>query len=74
MSHRISIIKANKLYEKEQKLKILQKQNIPLPTSRRHKKYIIMRKKQDGRLWKLKDRIKKTGGKMPEHLEKSNEN
>ena len=69
MSHRITKERARVLYAKDQELQELQRQGISLPRSdRRHKKYIAARKRQDGFLWKLKDRIKRTGGKMPEHL------
>jgi len=68
MSRRISKERARMLYEKDLELREMQKQGIPLPTSRRQKKYELMRKRQDGFLWRLKDRIKRTGGKMPEHL------
>lgn len=74
MSHKISISRANRLYDKEMKLREIQKQNKPLPTSRRQKKYIAMRLRQDGKLWKIKDRIFKTGGRLPEHLEDKDEN
>lgn len=68
MSHRISIKRAKMLTEKENELKELQKQNKPLPTSRRQKKYEITRRRIAGRLWKIKDRIRATHGKMPAHL------
>lgn len=69
MSKRISMDYAKELYEKEMKLQEMQKQGIPLPkSSRRQKKYMAMRKRQDGILWKLKDRIRATGGRMPKHL------
>lgn len=68
MSHRISIARGKRLTEKELELRQMQKKGISLPTSRRQKKYELARKKQDGFLWRLKDRIKATGGKMPEHL------
>jgi len=69
MSHTISMKRAKMLYEKEKKLRELQKQKIPLPPSRRQKKYETTRKRIDGRLWRMKDRIRSTGGKMPAHLE-----
>lgn len=68
MSKRISIKRAKYLYEKELELREMQRQGIPLPNSRRRKKYEMARKRQDGFLWRLKDRIKATGGTMPEHL------
>lgn len=75
MSHRISKERGRMLTAKNLELQELQKQGKPLPKSdRRHKKHIIMRKRQDGFLWRLKDRIKKTGGEMPKHLqEKKND-
>jgi len=71
MSHRISLERAEMLYKKEQELKQMQKEGKPLPKSRRQKKYELMRKKQDGFLWRLKDRIKATGGELPEHLKEA---
>ena len=68
MAHKISKELAMQYKEKEHSLQEMQKQGDKLPKSRRQKKYEVMRKKQDGRLWKIKDRIKKTGGKLPEHL------
>lgn len=66
MSHRISRELAKQLYEKDLQLK--QHPELQQPSSRRQKKYELARKKQDGFLWRLKDRIKATGGKLPEHL------
>lgn len=68
MSHRISKERARMLTEKELELRQMQHEGKTLPISRRQKKYEIMRKKQDGFLWRLKDRIRMTGGKLPEHL------
>lgn len=70
MAHNITLKRAKYLYEKELKLRAMQKEGKPLPKSeRRQKKYELMRKKQDGILWKLKDRIKNTGGDLPVHLQ-----
>jgi len=70
MSKRISLEHAKELYEKEQTLIQLQKEGKQLPRNdRRRKKYEAMRKRQNGILWRMKDRIKRTGGKMPKHLE-----
>jgi len=71
MSHRISIEKGRELTKKELEFRQMQKKGISLPVSRRQKKYELMRKKQDGFLWRLKDRIKQTGGEMPEHLKEA---
>lgn len=68
MAHVINIDRAKRLFEKDKQLQEMQRQGKPLPKSRRQKKYEIMRRKQDGILWKIKDRIKSTGGKLPEHL------
>ena len=69
MAHNISMKRAEMLYEKEMELRELQKQNKPLPQSRRQKKYEATRKRQDGRLWRIKDRILSTGGSLPKHFE-----
>lgn len=69
MSHNISMKRAKMLYDKEMELRELQRQNKPLPESRRQKKYEAMRLRQDGKLWRMKDRIFRTGGRLPEHLE-----
>ena len=68
MSHRISKEKARQLSVKDQELRQMQKEGKVLPKSRRQKKYELMRKRQDGFIWRLKDRIKRTEGKMPDHL------
>jgi len=68
MSHRISKDKAKKLRKRELELQQMQSEGKSLPKSRRQKKYELMRKRQDGFLWRLKDRINRTGGKMPYHL------
>lgn len=69
MSHRISKERARQLSAKEQELIQMQKEGKALPRSdRRHKKYIVARKRQDGFLWRLMERIRQTDGEMPEHL------
>lgn len=70
MSHNISMKKAKILFDKELELRELQRQHKPLPTSRRQKKYEATRRRMNGRLWRIKDRILKTGGALPEHLKK----
>ena len=68
VSHRISKERARQLSAKDQELRQMQKEGKTLPKSRRQKKYELARKKQDGFLWRLKDRIIKNKGKMPKHL------
>ena len=70
MAHNITIDRAKELFEKEQELQAMQKEGKPLPpSSRRQKKYEMMRKRQDGILRRIKDRIKNTGGTLPEHMQ-----
>lgn len=73
MSHRITKERARILTKRELELRQMQRDGKPLPKSRRQKKYELMRKRQDGFLWRLKDRIKQTGGKLPEHLKDKND-
>lgn len=68
MSHRISKERARQLSAKEQELIQMQREGKPLPNSRRQKKYESARKRQDGFLWRLMERIRQTDGEMPEHL------
>jgi hypothetical protein len=67
MSHRITIEHAKELRKNEEEKRTLVKSGVNVH-SRRNKKYELMRKKQDGILWRMKDRIIKTKGKMPIHL------
>ena len=69
MSHRISIKRAKMLREKELELQVMQRENKFIPVSRRHKKYLLQYKKQTSFIKRLKDRIKNTGGILPEHLQ-----
>jgi len=71
MSHRISKKRAKMLTENELELQQMQHEGKQLPKSRRQKKYELTRRKQDGILWRMKDRIRKTGGKMPDHLKET---
>jgi hypothetical protein len=68
MSHRITLERAKEIQKNEIEKRELIASGVHY-SSRRQKKYELMRKRQNGFLWKLKDRIKKTGGKMPKHLE-----
>lgn len=68
LSHKITYKRAIEIYNREIELRKMQSEGKQLPSSRRQKKYEIMRKRTDGFLWKLKDRIKQTGGTLPEHL------
>lgn len=72
MSHRISKKRAKMLKEQEEELRKLQKAGKPLPKSRRQKKLEMARKKQEGILTRMLNRIYSTGGKMPEHFEEEN--
>lgn len=68
MSKRISKEEAKRKYENYLKLKEMQVKGIRLPRSKRQKKHEKMKNKQDGYLYRIKNRIKKTGGEIPEHL------
>jgi hypothetical protein len=68
MSHRITLARARELNRNELEKRALIKSGVPYH-SRRRKKYELMRKRQDGILWRIVDRIKRTGGKMPKHLD-----
>ena len=69
MSHRVSIEHARVLFEKEKRLQQMQRDGQSVPrNNRRQKKYEAMRRRQAGILWRMKERIKRTGGKMPVHL------
>ena len=48
MSHKISMAKAKRLYENEQKLRQMQSEGKQLPSSRRQKKYLLRVKKEKG--------------------------
>ena len=67
MSHRISMERARAIQENEMQARELIRLGKPYH-SKRHKKSLQMRNKQDGFLKRLKERIVKTGGKLPEHL------
>jgi len=69
MSHRISKKRAKMLREQELELQQMQKEGKPLPKSRRQKKLEMMRKRQEGFLTRMINRVYKTGGKLPEHLQ-----
>jgi len=56
VSHRISKERARMLIEKELELQQMQHEGKTLPKSRRQKKYELTRRKQDGILWRIKDR------------------
>jgi len=72
MSHRISRLRANKLFAKEKELQQLQCEGKPLPKSnRRHKKYLMQIKRHDGYLARMKQRIKDNFGILPKHFEES---
>lgn len=68
MSHRISKERARQLSAKEQELRQIRKEGKPLPKSHTQKKYESARKKQDGFLWRLKNRLLEHGHELPEHL------
>jgi len=70
MSHRITIEQAQQMHQKEQENKQLMKSGKTVK-SRRQKKYATSRKRQDGILWRMKDRIRKTHGTMPKHLKET---
>jgi transposase len=67
MSHRITIEHARELQRNESEKRSMIKSGVRYH-SRRNKKYELTRRKQDGILWRMKDRIIKTKGKMPKHL------
>jgi len=48
MSHKISMTRAKRLYENEQKLRQIQSEGKQLPSSRRQKKYLLRIKKEKG--------------------------
>lgn len=67
MSHRIDSGLAKEYFKKEQELQQMQREGKALPVNeRKRKKYDVMRKKQDGFFWKMRDRIVLLGGKLPD--------
>ena len=69
MSHRITMERANELYEKELRVRQMQREGKTVSNSRRQKKYELQMKKQDGLIQRMIKRIKRTGGTLPKHLQ-----
>ena len=74
MGRRISISDAKRKYQKDQRMRRLQKEGISLPKSLRGSKANYNKNKQNNIIDRMKDRITRNRGRMPEHLiEEANE-
>lgn len=74
MSRRISRVDAERKYQRDQRMRRLQKEGKTLPKSLRGSKANYNKNKQNNIIDRMKDRITRNRGRMPEHLIEEDDN